>query len=67
MKKRFLMLLSVLFLLALVVGCTKGGDDNGGKKGTFWDEDGNGIEDWLEKPIHLTYASWQHKIGRAHV
>ncbi len=60
MKKRFLMLLSVLFLLTLVVGCTKGGDDNGGKKGTFWDEDGNGIEDWLEKPIHLTYASWQH-------
>ena len=26
----------------------------------FWDADGNGIEDWTEKEITLTYASWQH-------
>lgn len=60
MKKRFLMLLVILFTLSFVVGC--GGKDDPGKetKGTFWDEDGNGIEDWKEKPITLTYASWQH-------
>jgi multiple sugar transport system substrate-binding protein len=60
MKKRFLMLFSMLFLLAFVVGCGNGNGNGGEKKGTFWDEDGNGIEDWLEKPINLTYASWQH-------
>jgi len=27
---------------------------------TFWDQDGNGIEDWQEEEITLTYATWQH-------
>ena len=27
---------------------------------TFWDADGNGIEDWTETPITLRYATWQH-------
>ncbi len=27
---------------------------------TFWDADANGIEDWTETPITLTYSTWQH-------
>lgn len=27
---------------------------------TFWDEDGNGIPDWQEEEITLTYATWQY-------
>lgn len=27
---------------------------------TFWDQDANGIEDWTEEAITLTYATWQH-------
>lgn len=27
---------------------------------TFWDEDANGIEDWTEEEITLTYSTWQH-------
>jgi multiple sugar transport system substrate-binding protein len=26
----------------------------------FWDEDQNGVEDWKEDEITLTYATWQH-------
>lgn len=26
----------------------------------FWDEDQNGVDDWLEDEITLTYATWQH-------
>ena len=26
----------------------------------YWDQDGNGVEDWTEKEITLTYASWMH-------
>ncbi|MCK7487540.1 MAG: hypothetical protein MZU97_20030 [Bacillus subtilis] len=26
----------------------------------FWDEDQNGVEDWQEDEITLTYATWQH-------
>ena len=27
---------------------------------TYWDQDANGIEDWTETPITLTYSTWQH-------
>ncbi|MBI9009546.1 MAG: extracellular solute-binding protein [Tenericutes bacterium] len=27
---------------------------------TYWDEDANGIEDWTEQEITLTYSTWQH-------
>ena len=27
---------------------------------TFWDQDANGIEDWTEEEITLTYSTWQH-------
>ena len=26
----------------------------------FWDADGNGVEDWTETPITITYGSWMH-------
>ncbi len=26
----------------------------------FWDKDGNGVADWQEKEITLTYATWQY-------
>lgn len=27
---------------------------------TYWDLDGNGVEDWTEEEITLTYSTWQH-------
>ncbi len=27
---------------------------------TFWDQDANGIEDWTEEEITLSYSTWQH-------
>lgn len=27
---------------------------------TYWDQDANGIEDWTEDEITLTYSTWQH-------
>ena len=27
---------------------------------TYWDQDANGIEDWTEEEITLTYSTWQH-------
>ncbi|MFA7076480.1 MAG: extracellular solute-binding protein [Candidatus Izemoplasmatales bacterium] len=27
---------------------------------TYWDKDGNGIEDWTEEVITLKYSTWQH-------
>lgn len=27
---------------------------------TYWDKDGNGIEDWQEEEITLTFSTWQH-------
>ncbi len=28
--------------------------------GSFWDQDGNGVEDWQEKEITLKFATWAH-------
>lgn len=27
---------------------------------TYWDKDGNGVEDWQEEVITLKYSTWQH-------
>jgi multiple sugar transport system substrate-binding protein len=55
MKKITLVLLLVLSLL-LFVACKP---DREGEE-DFWDKNGNGIPDWQEEEITLTYASWQH-------
>ena len=69
-SKLFLMLFIFIFAFTLV-SC-KGKDkykENQGQGGNqvggtaldpYWDADQNGIADWEEKPITLTYASWQH-------
>lgn len=56
MKKITLLLLFVLSLFVFT-GCKK---DPEPVDKDFWDADGNGIPDWTEKEITLTYASWQH-------
>lgn len=66
-SKLFLLLFVCLFALT-IVACKDPDDDepgkgNGGGETTldpYWDADGNGIADWTEKEITLTYASWQH-------
>lgn len=67
MKK---ILYSMLALLGIAGLVSCGGTEESSKKPaqssqkqvepTFWDADGNGIEDWQEEEITLTYASWQH-------
>ncbi|MDD3999682.1 MAG: extracellular solute-binding protein [Bacilli bacterium] len=48
----------LLFILCLfgVSAC----DDTSEGEQDYWDADNNGIPDWMEKKITLTYASWQH-------
>ena len=65
-SKLFLLLFVCLFALT-IVACKKPDDEpgkgNGGGETTldpYWDADGDGIADWTEKEITLTYASWQH-------
>jgi len=68
MKKSILTILLIL-VLTLIVGCdnkTEAKNNKSNKSGTyektFWDQDGNGIEDWQEKEITLTYATWQYNL-----
>ena len=56
-----------IILLALVILTACGGDptveptvDPTVPVDTYWDEDGNGIPDWQEEEITLTYATWQY-------
>lgn len=78
MNKKLLLLLTAAFGVAGLASCggngnTPGGNNggnNGGNTGkptepTYWDADGNGIEDWTEKEITLTYASWQYNNPEA--
>lgn len=63
MRKKFLLLMMIICSVFVVVSCGKTGEPTGGKTqggGTFWDQDGNGVEDWQEEEITLTYATWQH-------
>jgi len=67
MKKFIISTLSVL-VLCLLVGCgettvkpteTPTTNTNTEPLDEFWDADQNGIADWTEKEITLTYATWQ--------
>ncbi len=71
MKKFKKLLLAVLILVFAVtaVGCGKKknngntGNNGGGNLDPldpYWDANQNGIYDWEEKEITITYASWQH-------
>lgn len=67
MKKstKFLVALLCVMLCCALVGCGNNGDNGGGgnknpNKATYWDADGNGIEDWQEEEITLTYSTWQY-------
>lgn len=74
--KRYSKLFTILFIFILsftFVSCkdNKGNgnknNNNGGKEplDPFWDADQNGIYDWQEEEITLTYASWQHNNAEA--
>jgi|SRR5690554_1260527 len=63
MYKKIVSILLIAFVLVGLVACGKKEDD--GEKpvdpvDSYWDEDGNGIPDWQEKEITLTYATWQY-------
>lgn len=62
MKKILLLLLIVLIACVSSCGNNDGGGDDDGKKHevTYWDKDGNGIEDWTEEKITLKFATWQY-------
>ena len=60
--KLFLMIFVFMFVFTLV-SCKKpdkGNEGGGGNLDSYWDADGNGVADWTEEEITLTYASWQH-------
>lgn len=69
LSKLFLLALVMLFAFSLA-SCKKkkpNNDDpgNGGGGGVstvdpYWDKDGNGLADWTEKPITLTFATWAY-------
>ena len=61
MKKRFLLLMMIVCSIFMVVSC---GEKTGEVDG-FWDKDGDGIADWQQEEITLTYASWQHNDPEA--
>lgn len=62
-KHLWSLLILVAFMFALV-GCGGAGDQEGGGKTTptdsYWDKDGNGIEDWQEKEVTITFATWAY-------
>lgn len=64
--KKFFNVLLCFTLLFLVVGCGDSKDDPGKKddptpsKATYWDADGNGIDDWQEEEVTLKFATWQY-------
>lgn len=63
---KFLSMLLCLALIFTLASC--GGDDdpvtptpiNNGSEPTYWDQDGNGVEDWQEKECTITFATWQY-------
>lgn len=60
--KKILLALLLVFMVTSLVGCKKDDDNknNNDNPKTFWDADGNGIEDWTEKEITLKFATWQY-------
>lgn len=72
MKKNLFRELAFVIVLLLAFGfvaCKKennptGGSKTGGKTeattNSYWDADGNGIEDWQEKEVTLKFATWQY-------
>lgn len=72
MRKRltlFKKLFALCLMLVLVLSLAACGEENGGggekehewtEDELFWDADQNGIEDWQEEEIELTYATWQY-------
>jgi len=62
MKNKFLIICLMLTLLITFASCKKDNNKlpNTKTEGTFWDEDGNGVEDWKEQEVTLTFATWQY-------
>lgn len=67
MKKVFTLMLTLICSL-LLVGCKETGNNTtkGGGKRTqeldpYWDSNGNGVADWQEEEVYLTFATWQYK------
>lgn len=64
--KKILNLLMVFSALFLLVACNNDPDDPEDPiiptdpTDTYWDSDGNGVPDWQEEEITLSYATWQY-------
>ena len=66
MKLRNLFTILVCLLVCTVLASCEttpgGGTDNPSPDGksSYWDKDGNGIEDWQEKEVTLTFLTWAY-------
>ena len=60
---KFMMFCFVCLITLALIGCNNGGGNANNDE--FWDADGNGIEDWMEKEITLRYATWQYNNPEA--
>jgi multiple sugar transport system substrate-binding protein len=62
--RKILSLSMMILVMFTLVACSKPEASNPtvptGPTDSFWDKDGNGIPDWQEKEITLTYATWQY-------
>ena len=63
--KHFFTILVCLLLVFVITGCgDKNNNEEGGhtdpSKATYWDADGNGIEDWQEKECTITFSTWAY-------
>ena len=57
--KRIISLILIVVSSLFLVACNK--KTEAGHIDEFWDADQNGIPDWQEEEIELTFATWQYK------
>ncbi len=69
-NKTFIISLLAILLVFSLTACTKTTTGTNTNKpsttealDSFWDSDGNGVADWQEEEVNLTYATWQYHDG----
>jgi len=63
MNFKHLFIVFLLFVASImVVGCGDKKEDSKteGQGASYWDKDGNGKEDWTEKEVTITFATWAY-------